>query len=140
MADAPARLSFTIEGPPRTKKNHGRRIWRKNKKTGKNQPYHVPSLAHDLWFEKASWQMRTILARAAWRRLDVAVHVRALFYRKTNVGDQNGFTQALGDLLERAGVILNDRLIASWDGTRLLKDAKRPRIEVEIEPMSAEAP
>ena len=138
MADAPLRLSFTLDGPPRTKKNHGRRIWRKNKKTGKKQPYHVPSLAHDLWFEKASWQMRQIIAAASWRALDVGVHVKALFFREANVGDQNGYTQALGDLLERAGVIKNDRLIVSWDGTRLLKDAERPRIEVIVEPMPGE--
>lgn len=37
------------------------------------------------------------------------------------------------DWLQRAGVLANDRQIASWDGSRLDKDASRPRVEVAIE-------
>ena len=40
---------------------------------------------------------------------------------------------ALADALEEAGIVENDRLIVSWDGSRLLKDAATPRIEVMLE-------
>ena len=39
----------------------------------------------------------------------------------------------VADALEEAGVVLNDSLIASWDGSRLLKDAANPRVEITLE-------
>ena len=73
--------------------------------------------------------------RAAGVTLPIAaaVNVRAFFYRQALVGDACGFYQALGDILQDAGIIVNDKQIASWDGTRLRKDAGRPRIEVWLE-------
>jgi len=41
--------------------------------------------------------------------------------------------QAVADALEHAGVVVNDRLIVSWDGSRLSKDAVRRRVELEVE-------
>lgn len=60
------------------------------------------------------------------------VHVSAVFYREAARGDLVGFMQALADVLEKAGVVDNDRQIECWDGTRLDKDADRPRIELVI--------
>jgi hypothetical protein len=62
------------------------------------------------------------------------VHVRALFYREKNLGDLTNFEQMLGDILQAAGVVANDSLIESWDGSRKLKDVNNPRTEVEIVP------
>lgn len=61
-----------------------------------------------------------------------AVNVAAVFYRDRNVGDLAGFITSIGDVLETAGVIANDRQIAGWDGTRRDKDALRPRVEITI--------
>ena len=74
------------------------------------------------------------------RPIAVPVWVRATFYRERATGDWNGFTQALGDILEKAEVIENDRLIVHWDGTRLLKDARNPRVELEITPVDSPEP
>jgi len=61
------------------------------------------------------------------------VNCRALFYRDALRGDAVGYYQALADALEEAGIVKNDRLIVSWDGSRLLKDADIPRIEVTLD-------
>lgn len=58
----------------------------------------------------------------------------ALFYRDRLTGDAVGYYQALADALEEAGIVENDRLIVSWNGSQLLKDAKNPRIEVSLWP------
>ena len=62
----------------------------------------------------------------------VPVNVSAAFYRDKLTGDAVGYYQALADALEEGRIVENDRLIVSWDGSRLLKDAKNPRIELEI--------
>jgi len=124
------RLTFTILGPPRTKKNHNRLV-----RAGRR--YRVlPSAAHERWYERAWVQAVAFRSGqlALGRKLPLAgpVHVRAIFYRDRRIGDLVGYQQALGDLLERAGIIENDRQIVSWDGTRLEVDRERPRIEVGI--------
>ena len=118
-------LSFTIPGPPRTKKNHGFRT-----KSGKQMPSH----AFAEWNSAAQIHLLEIR-----RRLFPAgatfypVNCRALFYRDANRGDAVGYYQALADALEEARIVHNDSLIVSWDGSRILKDAANPRIEVTIE-------
>lgn len=123
-------MTFTILGAPRTKKNHGRRI-----KRGR-RIFHVPSEAHEAWAGPAVLQIRQ-----QWRRITVdggpcmmQVNVRALFYRDANRGDAVGYYQALADALEAAGVVEDDKLCVSWDGSRLLVDRVRPRIEVTLSP------
>lgn len=126
-------MTFTILGAPRTKKNHGRRI-----KRGR-RIFHVPSQACTDWTGIAVLQLRSQLACVAWPAptLQGPVNVRALFYRDANRGDAVGYYQALADALEAAGVVENDRLCVSWDGSRLLLDRARPRIEVTLEPALA---
>lgn len=60
------------------------------------------------------------------------VSVEAAIYRQRATGDVQGFQQALGDFLEGQGILQNDRLIEHWDGTRRLKDAAVPRVELII--------
>lgn len=116
-------LSLVIEGAPRTKKNHGR-IERRGRRN-----VHLPSKAHDAWHDAALPQARVGRCGPA---LTCEVNCRALFFRDALRGDAVGYYQALADLLEHAGIVENDRLIVSWDGSRMRKDAARPRIEVEL--------
>lgn len=115
-------FAATVEGAPRTKKNSAQLI-------PGFHPRIVPSKAYRTWERSAVPQLR-----AAWRRapLTDAVQVSAVFYREKNLGDLCGYLQALGDALEVAGVIANDRQIASWDGSRLAKDAANPRVELTL--------
>jgi Holliday junction resolvase RusA-like endonuclease len=123
-------LTFTIEGAPRTKKNHGKRV-----KRGK-RVFSVSSDAHKLWEQKALWQLRQQRQLYVGWPLVEPVSVRAIVYREANVGDLVGYLQAIGDALEGAGILADDKWIASWDGSRLLKDAARPRVEIEIVTMA----
>jgi len=92
----------------------------------------MPSAAHETWFKQAAWAVGQWRTSHKHNTISESVNVRALFYREALTGDTCGYYQALADLLERTGVLENDRLIASWDGSRLLKSKDAPRIEVEI--------
>ncbi len=122
-------FSTVIPGAPRTKKNHGKRIKRGNR------IYNVPSDAYTAWNELAVVSlMRDIASLSGPRRpIAVPVNCRALFFREALTGDAVGYYQALADTLENAGIVEDDKLIVSWDGTRILKDAACPRIIVTLE-------
>jgi len=122
-------FSTVIPGAPRTKKNHGKRIKRGNR------IYNVASDAYTAWNAMAVASLRRDIASLAGARrpITVPVNCRALFFREALTGDAVGYYQALADTLENAGVVENDKLIVSWDGTRLLKDAGLPRIILTLE-------
>jgi len=121
-------LRFTLLGPPRTKKNSPVMV--------KNRSLLLPSEAYRRWESQKLKDFRVtkriLLNRGADLPIMTPVSISAKFFRETLVGDACGFYQALGDFLQKAGVLSDDKLIEHWDGTRLLKDAARPRIEVEI--------
>jgi Holliday junction resolvase RusA-like endonuclease len=123
-------MRLVIVGPPRSKKNHSRIV-----RAGRRLRL-IPSAAHERWAHSALRQLRL-----QWRRppITTPVNVRATFFRERAVADAVNLYQALADALERAGVVANDRLIVSWDGSRLDKDAKHPRIEVELTQLDEEA-
>jgi hypothetical protein len=116
-------LRLTINGAPRTKKNHGRRVWSHRQQ----RAVHVPSEAYEAWVANALPQLIDTP-----RLPDAPYNCRALFYRDRRTGDAVGYYQGLADLLEAAGVVSDDRWIESWDGSRLLWDRERPRVEIEL--------
>ena len=64
------------------------------------------------------------------------VHVKALMYAgKGTEPDLSGALETVGDVLQAAVIIENDRWIKSWDGSRVLTDDKdNPRTEITLEP------
>lgn len=116
-------VNLTILGPPRTKKTHQQIVWVKGK------PRIIPSKPFREWENNAIPQIK-----AQWKGDPISekIKVTAIFYRQAATGDLNNYMQALADTLQNAGVIKNDSLIESWDGSRKLKDAKNPRVEVKI--------
>lgn len=128
--------------PPRTKKNSAQMI------PNMKRPTLIPSAAYLEWERVA---LRVLIGEGLVKRIghnkkgkpiygvhgakpiDFPVNCRALIYRDRSVGDAVGFYQAIGDFLQLAGVVTNDRFIVSWDGTRLLKDPVMPRVELELE-------
>ena len=96
--------------------------------------FNVPSEAYEEWNASAQQQFMEIRAKA---KIDLPitgdVNVRALFFRKTDIGDAVGFYQGLADSMQHGGIVEDDRQVVSWDGTRLLKDAANPRVIVTVE-------
>jgi Holliday junction resolvase RusA-like endonuclease len=120
-------ISFVITGAPRTKKNHG---WRTI------AGHQMPSRAFAEWNRAAQRQMIGMARYAqlhGWNN-NVPVNCTALFYRDAERGDAVGYYQALADALEDAQIVKDDRLIVSWDGSRMLKDSVSPRIKVSLQP------
>lgn len=124
-------MRLTILGPPRTKKNHQRII------RVKGRPVIVQAKTSEGWEASAVAQLlsQRPINRGFWEPATVPVSLRALIYRDRNVGDLGNYLASVCDALERAGVVVNDRLIQSFDGSRLCIDRKNPRIELEITPM-----
>lgn len=138
---------FVVYGPPRTKKTSNR-IYQVPKKGGRKcfgcgqwRPGEsftkiMPSEQYELWEADALSQMIGIKMKLGARgvRLPIAglVSIEALIYRDADQGDVAGFHQAIGDMLQAAGVLLNDKQIEDWDGTRRLKDRANPRVEISI--------
>ncbi len=137
--------TFTIDGPPRTKKTHNQVVMIHG------FPRVLPSKQHAKWFKNAMSQspvIRTLLRdRGIPLPLAGPVRIAAVFYRDADSGDLAGYEQALGDWLQSsrlrpkrtgAGILEDDKQIKSWDGTHLEVDRARPRIEVTVYVLGAE--
>jgi hypothetical protein len=122
-------LRFTLYGKPRTKKNSGRIVPRGRR--------HVilPSEAWQEWCDAVAPKLRALLASIGRVPIDYPVNCAALFYRDADRGDAVGFYQGLADLLEHGRAVVDDKYIVSWDGSRLLKDSARPRVELVLTPI-----
>lgn len=119
-------LHLTIPSAPRTKKNGGtiKMCGRVRKK--------IPSEAWLRWRDSVIHEVRRQFALTKMRAIDFPINCAALFYRDAARGDACGFYQGLADLLQEAGVVTDDKWIVQWDGARLRKDPKWPRVEIEI--------
>lgn len=123
-------IRFVITGAPRTAKNHQRIVT--NKKTGKS--FIIAGKSAKGWGTDAVNQLAEQKPYPSWPAIACPVHVRALIYRDRDLGDLDNYAHAVGDALQKAGVIVNDKQIESWDGSRKLIDRVRPRVEITIEP------
>lgn len=125
------KLAFTVSGAPRAKKNSMRLV----KHRGRIIP--IPSKAWMKWASEAlirTGAIETQLRLNATETIRVPVNCRALFYCDTARSvDIVNLMEGLADLLEKRGVIENDRQIIQWDGTRKFIDRENPRVEVVLE-------
>jgi Holliday junction resolvase RusA-like endonuclease len=140
-------VKLVITGSPRTAKN-SQRIFT-NKRTGK--PFITSGKSAADWGPDAVRQLveqrcaqGPVGMRCLGPHVDFPlrndVHVKALIYRDRRSGDLDNFEHAIGDALQKAGVIKNDNQIESWDGSRKLIDRINPRVEIEITPMETPCP
>lgn len=119
-------MVITLYGIPRTKKNSGQiAIGRDGK------PHVFPSKAWRAW-------VKTVQSNHGKKSLfmlsDRPYNCEAVFYRDANRGDANGYYQGLADLLEKWGLISNDKWIVSWDRSRLEVDRALPRVVFTLTP------
>lgn len=139
-------ITFTLPVQPRTKKTSNRIV-----RMGKNKERIriLPSEEYEQFALECMF-FRGKLHREIDFPLPITgpVAVKALFYRSGDYGDALGYEQALADILQDEkwskakngkapkkirdglGIILDDKQIRWWDGSRLL--IGEPRVEVEI--------
>lgn len=130
MPDGTLLLEFVIPGRAATKKTH-QRVVRRGRHT---------RILPSEQYERYEKHCKPFI-EAVWRNLDkpamdfgVSVKLR-VFLDNWVVGDEVGFAQSLGDLLEVHGVIANDLWIHWADlGTPMIQepDKANPRVEIEI--------
>ena len=135
---------FVITSPPRTKKTSSRIVHIPLKGSQKCRacghrasfPKLLPSEAYCEWEAAALQQTLGIKLQLAHAGVVLPmvglVSIEAHIYRHANVGDVAGFHQAIGDMLQKAGIIADDKQIEDWDGTRRLIDRVNPRVEIFI--------
>jgi hypothetical protein len=131
---------IVIYGAPRTKKTSNQLV------QAGARPRVLPSKAWLAWYasahivelrESAAGWLFSVWPPKRGELPDQPYNCCALFYREAAIGDAVGYYQGLADLLEKRGVIRNDKWIVQWDGSRLLKDAERPRVELTLTPVAA---
>jgi Holliday junction resolvase RusA-like endonuclease len=117
--------TFTILGTPVTKKNSAR-IFRNRA----GRPFVMPSAAYKDWENTAVLQLQSQNRGAP--AITTPVELTAIVYRKRATGDLDNHLSAVCDALQKAKVLSNDKLVASFGKSRLDKDAARPRVEITI--------
>jgi Holliday junction resolvase RusA-like endonuclease len=125
-------LKIEIPGTPRTKKNSqimvkGRNLILPSKAFSEYQKFCIGTKT------KPGWLMQ-------WGNIcyTVPVQVTCFYWFPDNRSkpDLVGLLQATSDILEKAGILENDRLIASYDGSRIMGiDKEHPRAEITITEM-----
>jgi len=109
------RFEGCVLGAPRTKKNHSRLI---------RPGLILPSQPFCEYEKLALPQLRV-----AWRGkapIAAQLNLKASIVRDRQTGDLVGYLQGLCDLLEKAGIVDDDRLIRGFDGSRLLNICRTP--------------
>jgi len=141
---------FAIYGDPRTKKNSPRIVTiptkgaRRCHVCGHMQgfPRVLPSEAYERWEMDALKQLIGITHKLGVELpiispVSIEAHVylepRADGKLRHDCGDIVGYLQGIGDMLEKGGILANDRQIEDWDGSRRhVDDGKGPRVEIYI--------
>lgn len=117
--------TITLLGPPRTKKNH-QRIMR----GAGGKPTIAQSKEYIQYEKDCLWQIRS-----PPRPLAGPVNVRCLYYMPDRRRvDLTNLLEATDDILVKAGVLADDRssIVVGHDGSRVLLDRQRPRVEITI--------
>lgn len=120
-------MRLVIPGRPITKKNSQSIII--NRRT--NRPMVIPSKAYREYEEAALWHLKSYRGETITR----PVNVCARYWMPNHRGkpDLLGLQQATADILEAAGIVEDDVLIVSWDGSRVMGiDRDNPRVEITI--------
>lgn len=88
----------------------------------------LPSEAYLEWEANVRIQARNHIDPQAFP-INEPCEVTVKIYYKGNRPDLSGALESVGDCFE--GILwTNDKLIMSWDGSRLHKDNEHPRIEI----------
>ncbi len=116
---------ITLPGRPITKKNSQRII--NNRNTGRLMV--IQSEQYVRYETECLWRLKSYRGP----KFKCLVEVSAKYHMPSKQRpDLTNLMQSTADILEKAGIIDNDRNIVSWDGSRILVDSEEPRVDVEI--------
>jgi Holliday junction resolvase RusA-like endonuclease len=121
-------ISIILPGRPITKKNHERICV--NSKTGKH--FIRQSEQYEQYETDCLWRIK---AQYRGPVLTEPISLKCLYWLPNRKGwpDLAGLIQATQDILQKAGVIENDKQVVSLDGSRIMGvDKDYPRTEVYI--------
>lgn len=119
-------MNITIPGTPITKKNSQRIVKLKN-----GRPCIKPSERFEIYQREAVWAIPPKVRFG----IDRPVTVKCVYYMPTHRRvDLVNLLEATCDILVHYGVIADDnsKIVFSHDGSRVLYDKERPRVEIEI--------
>lgn len=122
-------IKFTIPVRPRTKKNHSNIVTLKNGRT-----LLLPSKPYKE-FEKSVCDFVKGYFKPSVSPINQPVNLKCIFYKDKNYkSDLMGYLQAIADSLVKAGLLEDDNsnIVVSTDGSKVMLDRNRPRIEIEI--------
>lgn len=119
-------LKIILTGEPRTKKNSQRIFVRPD-----GTRFVRPSAQFERYENSCLWQLKK------YRRLEITgpVNVACVYHMPTlRKVDLCNLLEATCDILVRAGVLLDDNsaIVASHDGSRVVLDRSKPRVEITI--------
>jgi Holliday junction resolvase RusA-like endonuclease len=115
------RLELTLLFPPRSKKNH-------------TEHYAQQSLGYRKFRNAVVKHLKSLKADLGLPLPEQRYNCAARFYTDNDRSDTVGLMQGLADALENAGVIANDRLIVTWDGSDQTLDKANARVELTLTP------
>jgi Holliday junction resolvase RusA-like endonuclease len=120
-------MHLTLLGRPITKKNHTQRT---------RSGHQIQSNAYLQYEKDCIWQIPAKMRLSASGRYNLkALYYMPIDYATTRaVVDLSGLLQATCDILAKARVIEDDncRIIAGYDGSRVLHDKLNPRVEIVL--------
>lgn len=118
---------IVLPGRPITKKNSQRISI--NRRTGKR--FVRPSKAYSEYEEICLWHLKAY--RGKQYDSPVGLKVEYWMPNRRSWPDLIGLLQATSDILEKAGILADDKLIVSYDGSRIVGvDKDNPRAEITI--------
>jgi Holliday junction resolvase RusA-like endonuclease len=133
-------LRVRIETAPRTKKDHGRRVWAPKQK----RVVHVPSPAYEKYRGEVVAALQPLAHRLQLPLPDQPYNIAARFFvdRYGMDADLDGLMAGLFDALENAGVVTDDWYFRTPNGTEVFAaaDSLPPRVEVLITPIPTSLP
>lgn len=140
-------FKFVINGRPATKKNSQQMV--------RGRSIILPSKAYSEYCSKFHRQLRNMKQYMELPHYTGPVAIKCLYWldSKAHYPDLIGLEQATADILSdeyktvnhkkqlsREWVLADDRIIKSWDGSRIAGiDKERPRVEIEIVPLEVTA-
>jgi Holliday junction resolvase RusA-like endonuclease len=117
----------TLEGRAAIKKNSLQRKY----SFAKRRTFTLPSDRYLAWENSTVLELKSLWG---WRDpIDEPVILRARFYFKNHAHepDLSNLYEGVQDALQKAGIILNDKIIQGHDGSRKVF-GEGPRVEIEI--------